>query len=114
MREASSLVLIHALLDAGARVRAHDPESMAVAQSMLGETEQVMFCDDPFETLKTADALVIVTEWKAFRSPDFARVKSALSEPIIFDGRNLFDPGTVSNAGIEYHAIGRPVAYPNK
>jgi len=114
MREASSLVLIRNLLEVGARVRAHDPESMKAARGMLATSEGVEFCDDPFTALDSSDALAIVTEWKAFRSPDFARVKEALSEPIIFDGRNLYDPAAVTAAGIEYHAIGRPVAYPNK
>jgi UDPglucose 6-dehydrogenase len=108
MREASSLALIRALLEAGATVRAHDPESMPVARAMVGEG--VEFCDDPYAALDGADALAIVTEWKAFRSPDFARIKSALAEPVIFDGRNLYDPAVVSAAGLEYHAIGRPVA----
>jgi UDPglucose 6-dehydrogenase len=108
MREASSLVLIRALLEAGATVRAHDPESMPVARAMVGEG--VEFCDDPYTALEGADALAIVTEWKAFRSPDFARIKTALNEPVIFDGRNLYDPAVVSAAGLEYHAIGRPVA----
>ena len=108
MREASSLVLIRALLEAGATVRAHDPESMPVARAMVGEG--VEFCDHPYAAIEGADALAIVTEWKAFRSPDFARIKTALAEPVIFDGRNLYDPAVVSAAGLEYHAIGRPVA----
>ena len=108
MREASSLVLIRALLEAGAVVRAHDPESMPVARAMVGEG--VEFCDDPYAALEGADALAIVTEWKAFRSPDFARIKTALNDAVIFDGRNLYDPAVVSAAGLEYHAIGRPVA----
>ncbi len=111
MREASSLTLIRALLNAGATVRAHDPESMDVARGMLGVG--VEFCDDPQAALDGADALAIVTEWKAFRSPDFARIKDALREPVIFDGRNLYDPATVAAAGLEYHAIGRPVAMAN-
>ena len=108
MREASSLVLIRKLLAAGATVRAHDPESMPVARAMVGEG--VEFCDDPYAAIEGADALAIVTEWKAFRSPNFARIKTALNEPLIFDGRNLYDPAVVSAAGLEYHAIGRPVA----
>jgi UDPglucose 6-dehydrogenase len=108
MREASSLVLIRALLASGATVRAYDPESMPVAKGMVGEG--VDFCEDPYAALEGADALAIVTEWKAFRSPDFARIKTALSEPVIFDGRNLYAPAVVSAAGLEYHAIGRPVA----
>lgn len=112
MREASSLVLIRSLLAAGATVRAHDPESMPVARAMLGES--VEFCDEPYAALEDADALAIVTEWKAFRSPDFARIKNALNEPVIFDGRNLYDPAAVAAAGLEYQAIGRPVANATK
>jgi UDPglucose 6-dehydrogenase len=112
MRESSSLVLIRALLGAGAKVRAHDPESMKVAESMLsGEVE---FCDDPYTALEGSDALAIVTEWKDFRSPDFAKVRELLTEPLIFDGRNLYDPAAVAAAGIEYHAIGRPVVKKGK
>jgi UDPglucose 6-dehydrogenase len=70
----------------------------------------VEFCDDPYTALEGADALAIVTEWKAFRSPDFARIKTALNDAVMFDGRNLYDPAVVSAAGLEYHAIGRPVA----
>jgi len=105
MREASSLVLIRALLDAGANVRAHDPESMKAAESMLSGAAE--FFDDPYTAIEGAGALAIVTEWKAFRSPDFGRVKELLVEPLIFDGRNLYDPVTVATAGIEYHSIGR-------
>jgi len=107
MREASSLVLIRALLDAGANVRAHDPESMKATESILNDTGSIEFCEDPFTAIQGAGALVIVTEWKVFRSPDFSRVKELLSEPLIFDGRNLYDPVTVATAGIEYHSIGR-------
>jgi UDPglucose 6-dehydrogenase len=81
---------------------------MPVARAMVGEG--VEFCDDPYAALEGADALAIVTEWKAFRSPDFARIKTALNDAVIFDGRNLYDPAVVSAAGLEYHAIGRPVA----
>jgi UDPglucose 6-dehydrogenase len=109
MRDASSLVLIRALFNAGATVIANDPESMEVAESMLAGKGQITFCGDPYQALEGADALAIVTEWKTFRSPDFTRVRELLTEPIIFDGRNLYDPWAVSAAGIEYHAIGRPV-----
>jgi len=110
MREASSLVLIRNLLDAGAKVRAYDPESMEIARGLLANAEEVEFCEDPYTTLAGADALAIVTEWKAFRSPDFARVKELLSASLIFDGRNLYDPVAVATAAIEYHSIGRPPA----
>ena len=108
MREASSLVLIRALLEAGAKVRAHDPESMKAAELVLAVGGKVEFYDDPYTALEGGDALAIVTEWKAFRSPDFSRVKELLAEPLIFDGRNLYEPVAVTTAGIEYHSIGRP------
>ena len=114
MREASSLVLIRALLAAGAQVRAHDPEAMEVARDQLESAEGVAFCDSPLAALQGANALAIVTEWKAFRSPDFDVIRAVLKEPLIFDGRNLYDPYKVAVAGIEYHAIGRPVAHPEK
>ena len=107
MREASSLVLIRALLEAGAKVRAHDPESMKAAELVLAVGGEVEFYDDPYTALEGGDALAIVTEWKAFRSPDFSRVKELLAEPLIFDGRNLYEPIAVTTAGIEYHSIGR-------
>ena len=109
IREASSLVLIRSLLEAGAKVRTHDPEAMGAMSSLLG-ADAITCVDDPMEALDGADALAIVTEWKTFRSPDFNRIKKSMKAPLIFDGRNLYDPETVANAGIEYHAIGRPPA----
>ena len=106
MREASSLVLIRSLLEAGARVKAHDPEAMKVAQAELG-SDAIEYYEDPYEALNESDALAIVTEWKAFRSPDFSRLKNSLKTPIIFDGRNLFDSKAIGLSGIEYHSIGR-------
>ena len=107
MREAASLVLIRALLESGAGVRAYDPEAMATAKGVIGEVDSIEFCDGPYETLEGSDALAIVTEWKTFRSPDFSRIKEMLSTPLIFDGRNLYDPKSVADSGIEYHSIGR-------
>ncbi|MGB0550174.1 MAG: UDP-glucose dehydrogenase family protein, partial [Limisphaerales bacterium] len=111
MREAPSLVLIRSLVEAGARVRVHDPEAMEAARQVLG-TDFIEYVADPIETLTDVDALAILTEWKAFRSPDFSRIKQTMKEPLIFDGRNLYDLETVATAGIEYHAIGRPLAKP--
>jgi len=70
---------------------------------------RVRFADSPHDALSEADALVIVTEWKAFRSPNFERIKSQLKQPVIFDGRNLFEPSTMAELGVEYHGIGRSV-----
>ena len=109
MREASSLVLIRRLLEAGARVKAHDPEAMKAVQAELS-SGAIGYYEDPYEALNVSDALAIVTEWKAFRSPDFSRLKNSLKTPIIFDGRNLFDSRVLGLSGIEYHSIGRATA----
>ncbi len=105
MREAPSLVLIEDLLARGAAVCAFDPVAMSEARRLLGD--RVDFADTPLSALAGADALLVVTEWKEFRSPDFAAIKSRLKQPVIFDGRNLYDPVHLAGAGIECHAIGR-------
>jgi UDPglucose 6-dehydrogenase len=107
MREASSLSLIHGLLDAGATISAYDPVAMRQAQRMFPDETQLQFADSQTAALLNADALVIVTEWKEFRSPDFDNIKSTLKNPVIFDGRNLYDPQLVRGMGFEYFAIGR-------
>ncbi len=107
MREASSRRLMEQLWDAGARVRAFDPEAADETRRIYGERDDLVLVERPYEALEGADALVIVTEWKAFRSPDFARVKSLLATPVIVDGRNLYDPAAVEEAGIAYYGIGR-------
>ncbi len=107
MREASSRDLMQALWRAGARVRAYDPEAREEAQRLYGERDDLVLCAQPYEALQGADALAIVTEWKAFRSPDFQRIRSLLAEPAIFDGRNLYDPRAVEEAGLAYYGIGR-------
>ncbi|MGE5651024.1 MAG: UDP-glucose dehydrogenase family protein [Bacillota bacterium] len=117
MREASSRVLLRQLIERGATVAVHDPVAMAEAKRVLALDfadapqllERIRFSESPMETLRGADALAIVTEWKAFRSPDFDLVKSLLKAPIIFDGRNLFEPDVIGDAGFEYHGIGRSV-----
>ncbi|HVX06201.1 MAG TPA: UDP-glucose/GDP-mannose dehydrogenase family protein [Rhodanobacteraceae bacterium] len=107
MREAPSRVLMEALWQAGARVRAHDPQARGEAARIYGRRDDLALCDDPWAALDGADALVVVTEWKAFRSPDFARIKALLRSPVIFDGRNLYDPAMVEAAGLAYYGIGR-------
>ncbi|OOG61225.1 UDP-glucose 6-dehydrogenase [Rhodanobacter sp. B05] len=107
MREAPSRMLMEALWDAGAKVRAFDPEARQETGRLYGERHDLVLCDEAAAALQGADALVVVTEWKAFRSPDFARIRAALSEPVIFDGRNLYDPATVEEAGLAYYGIGR-------
>jgi UDPglucose 6-dehydrogenase len=107
MREASSRRLLEQLWNAGARVRAFDPKAAGETRRIYGERSDLVLVDRPYEAPEGADALVIVTEWKAFRSPDFARIKTLLSTPVIFDGRNLYDPVAVEEAGLAYYGIGR-------
>ena len=107
MREASSRQLLAQLRQAGAAVRAFDPEAMETARSLLGQREDLVLCANAASALEGADALVLVTEWKQFRSPDFARVAQALRERVLFDGRNVYNPADVENAGIAYYGIGR-------
>jgi UDPglucose 6-dehydrogenase len=115
MREAPARVLLRELIDRGATVAVYDPVAMKEAQRVLAldftaaELARIRFAAGPMETLDQADALVIVTEWKAFRSPDFEQIKARLRQPVIFDGRNLFEPAQMADAGIEYHGIGRSV-----
>jgi UDPglucose 6-dehydrogenase len=106
-REASSLTVIQDLLDAGATVTAYDPVAMAHVQQRYAGVKQLSFADSQTAALQGADALLIVTEWKEFRSPDFDTLKSTLKQPLIFDGRNLYDPQWVRGQGFEYFAIGR-------
>ncbi|MBL8477920.1 MAG: UDP-glucose/GDP-mannose dehydrogenase family protein [Sterolibacteriaceae bacterium] len=108
MREAPSLVLIADLLARGASIRAYDPVAAHEARRILGANPRIAYAGTPMEALDGADALVIVTEWKEFRSPDFETIKAKLKTPVIFDGRNLYDPATPRAAGLEYFAIGRP------
>jgi UDPglucose 6-dehydrogenase len=105
LREATSLVVIEALLERGARVQAHDPVAMDAARAILGD--RVLFGQSNYDALHAADALLIVTEWPPYRRPDFNRVRSLLASPVIFDGRNLFDPQKMEQAGFEYWSVGR-------
>ena len=107
MREAPSRVLVAALLERGARVVAYDPVAMPEAQRAFGEVAGLSYAASAAAALAGADALVIITEWKEFRSPDFDALRAALKQPLVFDGRNLFDPELLTGFGIEYHAIGR-------
>lgn len=107
MREASSRRLLAQLWEAGAKVRAYDPEARHEAGRIFGERDDLVLCESAGDALQGADALVVVTEWKQFRSPDFARLKAALKDAAIFDGRNLYDPADVEAAGLAYYGIGR-------
>ncbi|SAK94552.1 UDP-glucose dehydrogenase [Caballeronia arationis] len=116
MREASSRRLIAALLSRGATVRAYDPVALDEAQRVFAldlagrpdDLKRLTFVTSQKEALPGADALVIVTEWKEFKSPDFAHLKSELKMPVVFDGRNLYEPEAMAELGIDYYAIGRP------
>ena len=107
MREAPSRVVMEALWQAGARVQAFDPAAMEETQHIYGDRPDLMLCGTKEAALAGADALVIMTEWKNFRVPDFDRIKSALKTPVIFDGRNLFEPARMRERGLDYFSIGR-------
>ena len=107
MRAASSRVLMEALWAAGARVQAYDPEAMNEAQRIYGLRDDLQLAGTREAVLKGADALVICTEWQQFKAPDWALIKSSLSQPVVFDGRNLFDPQRMKRDGFAYYAIGR-------
>ena len=120
MREAPSRVLLKELIERGATVAVHDPVAMEEARRVLaldfgndalGEEKlaRIEFKDAPMDALNGAEALVIVTEWKAFRSPDFEQIKALLRNPVIIDGRNLYEPALMTGQGVEYHGIGRSV-----
>ena len=107
MREAPSRRVVADLLGRGATICAYDPVAMDEARRVFGAEPRLTYADAPMAALEGADALVIVTEWKAFRSPDFEDMKRRLKTPLVFDGRNLYDPAQMRAAGIEYLAIGR-------
>ncbi|MBP1207918.1 UDPglucose 6-dehydrogenase [Duganella sp. 1411] len=115
MRAAPSRVMVKELLKRGAKVVAFDPVSMEEARhafeldlaELPAEQRRLSYSDAPMSAVDGADALIIMTEWKAFKSPDFGALKAALSQPLIFDGRNLYEPATMRKEGVEYHAIGR-------
>jgi len=108
IREAPSLALIDALVERGATVYAHDPEAEPNARVHFAGQAAVSFADDMYDVLEGADALLVATEWGVFRSPDFARMRAALKEPLIFDGRNLYEPEELREQGIAVVAVGRP------
>ena len=107
MRAASSRVVIQGLWDMGASVTAYDPVAMSESRRIFGEDPRLSYAESPMAALKDAEALVIVTEWKEFRAPDFQQIRTALNTPAIFDGRNLYAPAQVKAHGLEYYAIGR-------
>lgn len=107
MRQAPSRVLMEYLWNKGARVQAFDPEAMDAVQRIYGERDDLKLCTEPMEAVQDADALAVVTEWHIFRNPDFSAIKSRLKTPVIFDGRNIYDPERLKDLGIQYYGIGR-------
>jgi len=105
MRDAPSITIIEALLKAGAHVQAFDPEAMAEAKKIFGE--RIRYAARNYDALNGAAALLIVTEWNEFRRPDFKRIKELLKNPVIFDGRNIYDPADLRRLGFKYYSIGR-------
>jgi UDPglucose 6-dehydrogenase len=110
-REAPALVLVEELLAAGVSLRVHDPEAMTNARKILGT--KVAYCDRPYDALEGADGLAIVTEWQEFRNPDFGVMRRLMRRPVIFDGRNLYEPHTVASHGFSYFSIGRQTQKPS-
>ena len=105
IREAPAIVLINQLLEHGCTIHVHDPEAMANVKSEFGD--RLMYSDEPMKTLDGADALAINTEWTVFRTPDFDEIKTRMKQPLIFDGRNLYEPSQMAAQGFTYYSIGR-------
>ena len=112
MRAASSRTLMEALWDAGAKVKAFDPVAHEEARRIYGERDDFEICANTSDTLEGADVLAVVTEWIEFRSPDFEEIKEKLTHPAVFDGRNIYDPKAVTNAGLSLYSIGRRPCHP--
>jgi len=110
VREAPSRVLMESLWQAGASVRAHDPEAMPRIREHYPEQDGLTLLEDPYEAIDGADALVVITEWKPFWSPDFERIARTLREPVLVDGRNIYDPQATARAGLIHYGIGRAAA----
>ncbi len=106
MREAPSLVMLEGLLGKGATLAAHDPVATEVARRHFGD--RVRYSETPYEALEGADGLFVLTEWNEFRRPDFDRMKKLMRQPVVFDGRNIFDPPRMRERGFVYFGIGRP------
>jgi len=111
IREASSVTLLHELINSGAKIKAYDPIAMKAAKRELPEkwfkSGQLQLVEEQYSALEHADAMILMTEWKPFRHPDFNRIRSLLKHPVIFDGRNQYDPTVLRDAGFEYSGIGR-------
>jgi UDPglucose 6-dehydrogenase len=112
MREAPSITIVHALLDAGADVYAHDPEALHEAHRLFGD--RIHYCRLNYDALRDADALLVVTEWNEFRRPDFQRMRELMKHPVVFDGRNIYDPKKMRDLGFTYYSVGRPPVQPTR
>ena len=106
IREAPALTIIDELLKAGAQIKAFDPEAMENVKALMGD--KIILCDNQYDAIEGTDALAVVTEWNVFRTPDYDRIMSSLREPVVFDGRNVFDPVDMKERGFIYSSIGRP------
>ena len=106
IREAPALTIINELLEAGAQIKAFDPEAMENVRALMGD--KITLCDNQYDAIEGTDALAVVTEWNVFRTPDYDRIMSSLREPVVFDGRNVFDPVDMKERGFVYSSIGRP------
>ena len=107
MREAPSRVIIETLTELGAKIKVFDPAAMENCKKLYSDQSNLSFCKHKNQALEGSDALIVATEWKAFRSPDFSIMKELLKAPVIFDGRNLYDPAELEQLGFSYYAIGR-------
>lgn len=109
IREAPSLYLAEEIIKSGGTISAYDPEAISNAKQYYRGNNSIVFAGNMYECLDKADALAIVTEWNIFRTPDFEKIKSLLNNPVIFDGRNLFEPALVKENGLQYFPVGRKV-----
>ncbi len=109
VREAPALVVCNQLINLGAKIQAFDPEAINTFKEAFGENEKLSYCETNFNALKNADALIICTEWNAFRQPDFTRIKNTLKNPLVFDGRNILSLDEMKEWGFTYYSVGRPV-----
>jgi UDPglucose 6-dehydrogenase len=108
VREAPALTICAELIQRGAKVRAFDPEATATFSEQFGEHKSIQYVSSNYDALKGSDALIVCTEWNAFRQPNFSKIKQELSEPVIFDGRNIYDIDDMRSYGFLYYSVGRP------
>jgi UDPglucose 6-dehydrogenase len=109
MRESAAIAIINKLISLGAKIQAHDPEAMAMAKTpaYFGDNPSIAYFESKYDALDHADALLVITEWKEFRSVDFDEIKKRLKQAVVFDGRLLYEPKKMKELGFEYHSIGR-------